>query len=1130
MNRLKQGILCLVFLGLVSTPLLPQDQRTLDTKLADLLVRLPAHNQEQTNGQMKFLLELGQDGLSGLLEMIIPPGTGDDTKPRFAVESLSRFLSGSGFEKEKLDWERMILEEIGKRHDPDVKSFLMSQLNYMGGEATLAGLTGYLCDQRLQDPAIRAMRDINPPAAAVVFEHHLGICSGESQVALVNAIKEIGTGEQAPAVARLAGGGLPELQRSVLACLAALGNPASFGVLSDAARKAGYLPEPTNATVSLLSYAESLAEAGQHSLSLKICRTLLKKCNTPGQLHFKSHALLIAAGNETIENAGPMLVEALKSSHKPYRMAAIGYAIQQHLPLDPWLEALRSARSSEVKEEILYLMGMLPDERTSGVVEGYLSDPDAGVRQQAARSLALILKGEAVEELIGYTRAYPALPDTETAREVLLQTVGSDHARLLVDQLNEAPEGARVVFLEVIAARGNSEYFPVLFRQVQLEGETRAVALENLHRVSAYEHLDQLLVLFDGLESPDERLKVERALVASVQRGGEREAATRTVLTFANDRSQVRKFIGLLGNIGGNAAMDAVYKAYQTGDEATKQEAFHALTKSGDLAAVPALLDICAGNQSTSDKETAFGSYVRIVRRSGQPDDQKLLLLRKIEPFAPDLEATRMLIRAMGNLKTFLSFVSVNKYMENKALQGDAANAVIAIALPSDGLDNGLSGEMVREALVKAREVIAGPESEYTRIDIGNYLEQMSADPGFVPIFNGRDLSGWQGLAADPAEKKKLSAEALQKLQAEADAKVPENWGVKENCIVFNGRGANLCTIREYGSFELIVDWRITKKGDSGIYLRGTPQVQIWDTSRVEAGAQVGSGGLYNNQDHESDPLVVADNPVGDWNTFHITMTGERVSVTLNGQLVVDDVIMENYWDRSMPVFPTGPIELQAHGTDLAFRDLYIKELEPPLHEISEAEIAEGFVALFNGRDLDGWTGIDHGYEVENGTIAVRPEKGGGNLYTEKEYSDFVFRFEFKLTPGANNGLGIRTPLEGNAAYVGYELQILDNTASVYASLEPYQYHGSVYGIIPARRGFLKPVGEWNSQEVAVDGDEIRITLNGTTILEGNLKDAAKGGTADGKDHPGLLRTGGHIGFLGHGSLVWFRNIRIKEL
>jgi hypothetical protein len=212
------------------------------------------------------------------------------------------------------------------------------------------------------------------------------------------------------------------------------------------------------------------------------------------------------------------------------------------------------------------------------------------------------------------------------------------------------------------------------------------------------------------------------------------------------------------------------------------------------------------------------------------------------------------------------------------------------------------------------------------------------------------------------------------------------------------------------------------------------------------------------------------------------------------------------------------------------FRAHYLSELQVDHNHLTEKEKAEGFVSLFNGRDLTHWTGNEHSYSVEDGTIVIRPAESGGNLYTEKEYADFIFRFEFRLTPGANNGLGIRTPMEGDAAYVGYELQILDNTAPEYANLQPYQYHGSVYGIIPAKRGYLKPVGTWNSEEVYVKGDQIRITLNGTTIVDGDLKEATKNGTADHREHPGAGRTSGHIGFLGHGSQLWFRNIRIKEL
>ena len=202
-------------------------------------------------------------------------------------------------------------------------------------------------------------------------------------------------------------------------------------------------------------------------------------------------------------------------------------------------------------------------------------------------------------------------------------------------------------------------------------------------------------------------------------------------------------------------------------------------------------------------------------------------------------------------------------------------------------------------------------------------------------------------------------------------------------------------------------------------------------------------------------------------------------------------------------------------------------------YTLDKEEELQGFSPLFNGIDLTGWTGNMVDYYAHKGMIVCQPSgKGSGNLYTNKEYSDFILRLEFKLTPGANNGLGIRTPMVGDAAYVGMELQILDDDADKYKYLQPWQYHGSVYGVIAAKRGNLKPVGEWNYQEVYANGSHIRIILNGETILDGDIAKASKGGTQtlDNRDHPGLLNESGHIGFLGHGDPLKFRNIRIKQL
>ncbi len=196
-----------------------------------------------------------------------------------------------------------------------------------------------------------------------------------------------------------------------------------------------------------------------------------------------------------------------------------------------------------------------------------------------------------------------------------------------------------------------------------------------------------------------------------------------------------------------------------------------------------------------------------------------------------------------------------------------------------------------------------------------------------------------------------------------------------------------------------------------------------------------------------------------------------------------------------------------------------------------EKKLAEdGFVSLFDGQTLKGWKGSD-GYRVEDGKL-VCIQGGRGNLLTEKEYGDFVLRFDVRLTPGANNGLAIRSPFraEGNLHLDGIELQILDDTAEKYTTLKPYQYHGSVYGLVPAKRGSLKPVGEWNSQEVTVQGRHIKVVVNGTTIVDANLDEATKSGTLDGEKHAGLPLAKGHLGFLGHGDRIEVRNIRLREL
>jgi hypothetical protein len=189
----------------------------------------------------------------------------------------------------------------------------------------------------------------------------------------------------------------------------------------------------------------------------------------------------------------------------------------------------------------------------------------------------------------------------------------------------------------------------------------------------------------------------------------------------------------------------------------------------------------------------------------------------------------------------------------------------------------------------------------------------------------------------------------------------------------------------------------------------------------------------------------------------------------------------------------------------------------------------EGYTPLFDGKSLEGWQIGTDSYEVKDGSIVSKP-KGSKHLYTNKEFSDFDLKFEFKLTPGANNGIGIRAPLTGNPAFDGIEIQVLDDNAEQYKNIKTWQHHGSVYGVVPAKTGFLKAAGEWNSEQIIARGSHITVILNGETIVDADTAKASENGTLDGQKHPGLKRDSGHICFCGHGAEVWFRNLRVKEL
>lgn len=409
-----------------------------------------------------------------------------------------------------------------------------------------------------------------------------------------------------------------------------------------------------------------------------------------------------------------------------------------------------------------------------------------------------------------------------------------------------------------------------------------------------------------------------------------------------------------------------------------------------------------------------------------------------------------------------------------------------------------------------------------------------------TPLFDGGSLAAWQITPAAGRHWKKLG-----------------------DTLTFRGGAkVDLPTRRSYRNFLLRAEWRLGPGADSGIYLRGVPQVQIWDPARPQAGG-VGSGGLYNNKMHPSRPSVKADRPIGEWNTMTIRMIDQTVWVWLNGQLVVDGVILENNHPTAGPLPDRGPIVLQGHSGEVAFRDIYVQEL--PDDAEAENALALGtsasspseptFVPLFNGVDLSGWEQFrtvvlrnrpkvngrfqyrieptQGAWKAQAGQIVCvsRGENSGGFIRTARRFSDFVLRLEFRIPPDCNSKLRVRMPEIdlGSVQQIGLDdlctpIQIVDDYSPKRNISNPTARTGAVYRFAGSSHSLLRPNGHWNEMEVRCEGDRVRVVVNG--------EQSADISVGDFPELRGRPRSG-YIALMCFGEQVdgpWFRKIEIAEL
>lgn len=1095
-------------------------------RVGGILERFPAENPSAKDALATEILGLGPGAVSEICKRVLPAGEGDDSKARFALNALAVHVTRPGAEAERRPFVKEVLKSLETAPAAEAKAFLISQIQLSGKEEAIRPLARYLRDERLAEPAVQALLAIRGPAAARALLKALDPSPASVRPALIKALGELRGHGAVKKLLPYAESPDPDTRMTALFALADIGDPAAGPVL-ERSRAAVSPFERSQAPSLYLRYARRLTETGRTTRGLAMARSALAHYTAPEESHLAAQALSLLVDVLGVK-ALPDLLAAMDAGGRKLRGAALelAAAIPGSAATAAWIEKAGSS-APEARADIIVMLGRRGDTEALPFVRMSLGDGEKAVRA-AAIPAAARLGGEAsLADLF-------ALVDSEDKAElaVLKETLlGFPRAAVVpeaVRRLGSTPVPGRVLLIALVGEKGAREEIGRVYALADdPDPAIRSAAVAALAKLAAEEDLPRLIKMLAAASGAEDILHLQEAAAAAARRGPDPEVSADTLLGLMKNAPPAERLaiLRVLPALGGAKALRAVADEARGPDLQSQGVAVLALARWPDLRAAGELLRVAETTPDLRNRLLALHGYVQLVGRSALPNRKKLELLGTALEQAKDDSGRRPVLAGLSGIREPESFRLLSEHLDSPALRDTAAAALALISSIQAPEERWLSGH---EAISILRRVEARASDDAEKERVAKNIAERLRLGGFTPLFNGRDLDGWKGLAADPPKRAAMTPDDLRAAQAEADERMRAHWSVSDGVLVFDGKGESLCTVRDYGDFELLVDWKIERGGDSGLYLRGSPQVQIWDAEAHSAG----SGGLYNNQKAPSRPLEKADRPTGEWNTFRVVMIGERVTVYLNDRMVVDNTVLENTWERGKPIYPTGQIELQAHGNPLYFRNIFIREIprDTAVPEIAAVETAEGFVPLFNGRDLAGWTGDTEGYVAENGKLAAHPERMGGNLFTEKEYADFVLRFDFKLTPAANNGLGVRAPLEGDAAYAGMEIQILEDGSPRYWDLRPYQYHGSIYGVVPAKRGVLRPVGEWNSEEVTVSGRRITVVVNGTTVVDADLDAASAAGTVDGRDHPGLARDRGHIGFLGHGSLVEFRTIRILEL
>ena len=1044
------------------------------TKARELTAHLTWAEPDKGRETVEKLLDAGPPVVRALIGLLTPASDGGDVNARFALEALVLHVQREGAETQRLWVSRTLAGQLSSVESADIRAFLMRRLQRVGGDEAVASLAAYLGDKELGEPAAQALVGIGGSAAAAALRTALPTAADETRLPLVKALGDLSDREAIPLIRPYASSTEPALRHTAWYALARAADAKVINTLKTALENGS--PHDRNvARRMLFMVAETLGSGGSTVEGAALCRDLVHREGlTTGSL--ATLVKLLDTG------ALPDLLAAVDRHGPDVRAAVLRLALEidGKAATNAWIEKARSAEP-ETGVAIIRMLGLRGDMAAWNAIHSMLGNGNPGIRQGAMQALRRLDAQKALPILVE-TVATGEKADADAAAANLRLIRAEDVPAAAAAAVPQAASHGKVALIDLLGARNARAQADVVL-QALADGdkEVRKSALSALERLADGKHLPALLEFLLGTDASADRKGAQSVLVALSRRDA---SVIPKLVTVTRDASTSRARIALLrtlSRIGGDAALEAVLEAVGEDDTTIRDAAVRALAEWPDASAAAPLLEIVGSTKSDVHRVLALRGIVRLAAlpASGSAEARAVMLANAFEA-AGSVADRKLVLGGLGSVRHVKALDLAEKCLGTPELREEACAAIVAITCPRDRNDNGMRTYRAYEALRKAAEQTASKSLA------GKAEKQLGA---LAPVVSTNVAMGMPVSIS-------CNQQGDHSPKGAVDGKLTRDtayWGHAWPSWF----QVDLQQVRKIDTVRIIFYW------DGRRFYTYTAEV-----SKDGKTWQKVADNSKNSTPADAKGMVHRFAPV------------EARYVRVN--------ILKNSVNEAVHI-----VELEVYAAGSAPKAFASSEPVPAAAPPLPAPDKDGFIALFNGRDLSGWVGSVKGYEAKDGVLWCR-KQGGGRLLTAYRFSDFVLSFDFKLSEGANNGLAIRSPLQGNPAYAGMELQIIDNQGYEKVhnyKLKPYQVHGSIYGVVPAKTGALKPVGEWNHQEVHAVGSHIEVVLNGTTIVDADVDAVAE--AADGKplsDHPGLKRRNGHIGWLGHGADVAFRNIRIKPL